>query len=314
MNKWMSWSPVFLFLTSTNICPRVCFFFFPCQTHTNKLGILLMLLCVQLSLLPISYLFIIVPPPPNILHVLFGWYVKVSFELCCRSCWSVLLCRDRGSLSEWRWQLYTGRSVFGQSQPKAFRERIQIVLSADCYRELLLLLCGFFCCRAQTPITNNIRKKDTFWIAVWWYSSSWAGRHSSLGAVANVAEVAGTLFTWFWTRNMDNGQVEARPATFRDSFLLACSPLKTPPPPSQTKLTGEQALKHKSLWGGVPSKPGFNTQVRVTPERSYIITRSQVLWNTQSCETRQSEIAILSEDLFRDVGVARLRPPSNQTW
>ena len=131
MNKWIGLDSL-LFPTNTltssdnffiwnpseqaqNLISISCVFSFPCFAHQ---------LCVHACLTPPAFCTSwLVALPRSLLH-------QDAAHSLAASCYSSALCccvETWGSLSEWRGPLYTGRSMFGNSQPKASGKRMWVV-------------------------------------------------------------------------------------------------------------------------------------------------------------------------------------------
>lgn len=137
MNEWMQWLLVFSFSHKhINIHPRS---FFVCvkQIQTQYLInvsceftflffplVICSYLCPRPQMFCMSYL---ADMSRSLLN-----YDATPAGLCC---WV----ETGGSLSEWRWQLHTGRSVFGQSQPEALGREYR------CFK-LAATMCSFCYC------------------------------------------------------------------------------------------------------------------------------------------------------------------------
>lgn len=155
------------------------------------------------------------PGTPSVLHVLFGCSAKVSFApggFSLTGCFllllcSVLLCRDLGFIIRVEGTSLHRKKYVWELPTLSLRKENVGIVSWVATSPFLYCVCFPV---AQIPITSNTRRKDTVWIAVWGYNSSWPGRHGGLGAVATVAGVAGGFLTCFWTSKTEKGELQVR--------------------------------------------------------------------------------------------------------
>lgn len=146
-------------------------------------------------------------------------------------------------------------------------------------------------------------QEGTAALGLWLTGQKWpAGRHSSLGTVANGAEVASTLFTWFWTRNMDKGQVKVRPATFR---LISSSLL---PSKDSSTTSPNKAPRRTSTKTQEPLEQVFHPSLDLTHSSVSLLRGNISLQGRRCCETPNlvrhgREKLLFCQKIYREMSV-----------